>query len=133
MELLTDELRRQLPQIRKIHNPAQEDQWMIYAKFSTRTFYVAEGEQRGADYLLRGMLIAPQLKFASRFQISLSRLEGADWLRNRAGEMKTFDPIVGVLSSAPSPICASLYKQSPENRYGIAWLNQSRVAYACRD
>src|SRR4051812_454348 len=61
MELLTDELRLQLPPIRKIHNPAGEDQCMIYAKFLTGSskvvFYVAEGEVRNSDYLFWGLLI----------------------------------------------------------------------------
>jgi hypothetical protein len=79
MELLPDELRRQLPPIREIHS--DEGQCMIYAKlftFSGVAFYVAEGEQRGADYLLWGWLIAPQFRFSSRFQIPLSRLEGSN-------------------------------------------------------
>jgi hypothetical protein len=84
MELLPDELRRQLPQIRKIHSPSDENQCMIYAKFFTPhsgvTFYVAEGEQRHSDYLLWGLLIAPQYKFPSKFQISLQRLHTRDWL-----------------------------------------------------
>jgi len=75
MELLTDELRRQLPLIRKMHNPADENRRMIYAKFFTPhsgvAFFVAEGEQRNSDYLLWGLLIAPQFKFPSRFQITL--------------------------------------------------------------
>ena len=84
MELLTDELLRQLPLIRKIHNLAAEDQCMIYAKLFTPhsgvAFYVAEGEQRNSDYLLWGLLIAPQFKFPSRFQITLGRLQTKDWL-----------------------------------------------------
>ena len=88
MELLTDELRRQLPLIRKIHNPATEDQCMIYARFFTPSsgvvFYVAEGEQRNSDYLLWGLLIAPQFKFPSRFQITLGRLRTKDWLGQEA-------------------------------------------------
>src|SRR5947207_473776 len=84
MELLTDELRRQLPPIRKIHDLAGEGQCIIYAKFLTSrgevVFYVAEGEQRNSDYLLWGMLIAPQLKFPSKFQITLGRLETKDWV-----------------------------------------------------
>jgi len=81
MELLPDKLRRQLPPIRKIH--CDEGQYMIYAKlftYSGVTFYVAEGEERGADYMLWGLLVAPQFKFPSRFQIPLSRLEGSNWL-----------------------------------------------------
>jgi hypothetical protein len=81
MELLPDELRRQLPPIRKIHS--DEWQYMIYAKLFTYSgvaFYVAEGEQRDEDYLLWGLLIAPQFKFPSRFQIPLSRLESSNWL-----------------------------------------------------
>ena len=57
MELLPDDLRRQLPPIRKIHNPAAEGQCMIYARLFTQrsgvSFYVAEGEQRNTDYLGR--------------------------------------------------------------------------------
>jgi len=81
MELLPDDLRRQLPPIRGIH--PDDGQCMIYAKlftYSGAAFYVAEGEQRDEDYLLWGMLIAPQFKFPSRFQILLSRLEGSNWL-----------------------------------------------------
>ena len=82
MEFLDDELRRQLPQIRKIHS--NEWEYMIYAKLYTRftgvAFYVAEGEQRGVDYMLWGMLVAPQFKFPSRFQISVGRLLTPDWL-----------------------------------------------------
>jgi len=88
MELLPDELRRQLPVIRKIHVPSNEDQCMIYAKFFTPhsnvTFYVAEGEQRRSDYLLWGLLIAPQFKFPSKFQISLRRLQTTDWVGQEA-------------------------------------------------
>jgi hypothetical protein len=43
------------------------------------TFYVAEGQQWGRDYLLWGLLIAPQFKFPLRFQIPLSRLESSNW------------------------------------------------------
>ena len=57
---------------------------MIYAKFFTPrsgvTFFVAEGEPRDADYLLWGLLIAPQFRFPSRFQITLGRLQTEDWL-----------------------------------------------------
>ena len=84
MELLTDELRRQLPPIRKIHNPIEEEQCMIYGKFFTPrsgvTFYVAEGEQRNSEYVLWGLLIAPQFKFPLRFQIALDRLQTKNWL-----------------------------------------------------
>jgi hypothetical protein len=84
MELLTDELRRQLPSIRKLHNPADEDRCMIYARFFTlRTgvaFYVAEGEARQSDYLFWGLVTAPQFKFPSRFQITLGQLQTNDWL-----------------------------------------------------
>jgi hypothetical protein len=84
MELLTDELRQHLPLIRKMHNLADEDRSMIYAKFFTArsgvTFYVAEGEQRSSNYLFWGLLIAPQFKFSSRFQIKLGRLQTNDWL-----------------------------------------------------
>ena len=81
MELLPDELRRQLPPIHGIHS--DEGQCIIYAKLFTYSgvaFYVAEGEQQGADYLLWGLLVAPQFKFPSRFQIPLSRLESSNWL-----------------------------------------------------
>ena len=84
MELLPEELRRKLPPVRKIHNPAQDEQCMIYAKFFTPTsgvtFYVAEGEARNSDYLLWGLLIAPQHKFPLRFQMSVGRLQTKDWL-----------------------------------------------------
>jgi hypothetical protein len=57
---------------------------MIYAKLFTRysgvIFYVAEGEKSNSDYLLWGLLIAPQFKFPSRFQITLGRLQTGDWL-----------------------------------------------------
>ena len=83
MELLTDELRRQLHSIRKSHD-SMDAQYMIYAKFFTPTsgvtFYVAEGEQQQSDYLFWGLLIAPQFKFPVRLQITLSRLQGTDWL-----------------------------------------------------
>src|SRR5437762_9502009 len=69
MELLIDELRQQLPPIRKIHNPADDGLCMIYARFLTSsfdvTFYVAEGELRNSDYVFWGLLIAPQFKFPS--------------------------------------------------------------------
>jgi hypothetical protein len=75
---------KQLPPIRKIHNPAAEDHCIIYAKFfapkSGVTFYVAEGESRKSDYLFWGLLIAPQFKFPLRFQITLGRLRTTDWL-----------------------------------------------------
>lgn len=84
MELFDDELRRQLPLIHKQHNIAHEHMCMIYARlFAPRSgvsFYVAEGEQRGVDYVLWGFVVAPQFKFPSRFQISLSRLQTEDWL-----------------------------------------------------
>ena len=55
MELLPDELRRQLPLIRKQHNHADEDLCMISVKFFTPrsgvSFYVVEGEQRQTDYV----------------------------------------------------------------------------------
>src|SRR5262245_10456521 len=57
---------------------------MIYAKLYTKStgvaFYVAEGGQRGHDYVVWGMLVAPQFKFASKFQISLGKLSSSDWL-----------------------------------------------------
>ena len=84
MELLIDELRQQLPPIRKIHNPADDGLCMIYARFLTSsfdvTFYVAEGELRNSDYVFWGLLIAPQFKFPSKFQITLGRLQTKDWL-----------------------------------------------------
>ena len=84
MELLPDELRRQLPLIRKQHNHADEDFCMISVKFFTPhsgvSFYVAEGEQRHSDYVLWGFLVTPQLTFPSRFQITLGRLKTGDWL-----------------------------------------------------
>jgi hypothetical protein len=67
MELLPDKLRSQLPPIRKIHNPAEEEYCMIYARLFTPTsdvtFYVAEGEQQNPDFVLWGLLIAPRFKF----------------------------------------------------------------------
>jgi hypothetical protein len=82
MELLDDELLRQLPMIRKIH--LNERDYMIYAKLYTRftgvSFYVAEGEPQDNDYLLWGFLIAPQFKFPSKFEISMGRLATSDWL-----------------------------------------------------
>jgi hypothetical protein len=94
MELLPDELRQQLPPIREIH--PDEGQCIIYAKLFTYSgvaFYVAEGEQRGEAYLLWGLLIAPQFKFSSRFQISLSRLEGSNWLgKERCKRDEDFKP-----------------------------------------
>ena len=82
MELLDNELRRQLPTIRKIHS--NEWEYMIYAKLHTRStgvaFYVAEGEQRGCNYVLWGFLIAPEFKFPSKFQITVDRLSTSDWL-----------------------------------------------------
>jgi hypothetical protein len=82
MELLNDELRRQLPPIHKDHS--HEWHYMIYAKLYTRrsgvSFYVAEGEQHGQDFLLWGMLVAPQFKFPSKFQITVARLRTSDWL-----------------------------------------------------
>jgi hypothetical protein len=84
MELLTDELRRQLPPIRQIHYATDEDQRMIYGRFFTRrsgvSFYVAEGEPRQPDYLLWGFLLTPQYKFPLRFQITVARLQTKDWV-----------------------------------------------------
>ena len=84
MELLSDDLRRKLPAIRKIHNPVADDQCMIFAKLFTPTsgvtFYVAEGQPRGSDYLLWGLLIAPEFKFPLRFQMTVGRLQTKDWL-----------------------------------------------------
>ena len=84
MELLTDELRQQLPPIRKIHNPIEDEQCMIYAKVfapgSGVTFYIAEGEQHNSDYLVWGLLIAPNFKFPVRFQMTVGRLQTSDWL-----------------------------------------------------
>jgi hypothetical protein len=84
LELLTEELRRQLPPIRKNRYLSDEDSRMIYARFLTANsevvFYVAEGEQRESDYLFWGLLIVPQFRFPSRFQVMRSQLESADWL-----------------------------------------------------
>jgi hypothetical protein len=84
MELLPGELRRRLPPIRKIHTPADEGQCMIYAKLFTPntgvTFYVAEGEHRNADYVVWGLIIAPEFKFPLRFQMTIGRLQTEDWL-----------------------------------------------------
>ena len=83
MELLSDELRRQLPLIHKERNLADEDLCTIYARFFTAhsgvIFYVAEGEQRQADYVFWGFLVTPQYNFASRFEITLGRLQAGDW------------------------------------------------------
>jgi hypothetical protein len=74
VELLPDELRRQLPLIHKEHNLANEGLCMIYARFFTPhsgvSFYVAEGEQRTSDYVFWGFLVTPQYNFASRFEIT---------------------------------------------------------------
>jgi len=43
MELLPSELRRQLPPIRKIHNPAAEGLAMVYAKLLTHDTGVTMG------------------------------------------------------------------------------------------
>ena len=84
MELLPDELRRQLPLIHKEWNLADEDLCMIYARFFTPhsgvSFYVAEGEQRQADHVLWGFLVTPQFKFPSRFEIILWRFKTGDWI-----------------------------------------------------
>src|SRR5262245_50067536 len=84
MELLPSELRRKLPPIRKIHNPADDDQCMIYAKLFTPhtgvTFYVAEGEHRSVDYVVWGLIVAPQFKLPVGFQMALGRLQTKDWL-----------------------------------------------------
>jgi hypothetical protein len=44
------------------------------------SFYVAEGEHRNADYLVWGLIVAPQFKFPLRFQMTLGRLQTTDWL-----------------------------------------------------
>ena len=84
MELLPNRLQSQLPPIRKIHNPAEDEYCMIYAKLFTPTsgltFYVAEGEQQRPDFVLWGLLIAPQFKFPLRFQTTVGRLQTRDWL-----------------------------------------------------
>jgi hypothetical protein len=84
MELLTDDLRQQLPRIRTFHSPTDENQYVIYAKFFTPhsgvTFYVAEGEERKSDYLFWGFLIVPRFRFPSRFEITLRTLQSRDWL-----------------------------------------------------
>ena len=84
MTLLDDDLRRQLPPIRKFHNPADDEQRMIFAKvFAPKSgvaFYVAEGEPRNLDYMFWGLLITPQFKFPLRFQITVSRLQTKDWV-----------------------------------------------------
>ena len=84
MDLLTDELRRQLPMIHKHRNLGEEEFYMIYAKFfavsSGVAFYVAEGELRKGEYTFWGFLITRQFKFPSRFQITLGRLQSADWV-----------------------------------------------------
>jgi hypothetical protein len=109
--LLDDELRRQLPPIRKIHDPTGDEQLMMYAKFFTPTsgvtFYVAEGEQRDANYMFWGMLIAPQLKFPSQFQISLSRLQSTDWLGHEPCRRdENFQPVRwGDIERTPPPAC----------------------------
>src|SRR6476646_4939460 len=83
MALLPNEVRQQLPPIRKYHNPFDDHRCMIYARLYTPhsgvSFYVAEGEQRQGDYLLWGFLITPQFKFPSRFQMTLGGLYTTDW------------------------------------------------------
>ena len=85
MELLPEELRKQLPRIRGLDSPPLDAYRMIYARLFTEhtgvSFYVAEG-QPGEDpeYLLWGLLIAPQYKFPLRLLIRLSQIEGSDWL-----------------------------------------------------
>ena len=57
---------------------------MIYARLFTEhtgvSFYVAEGEHQDSEYLVWGLLIAPQFKFPLRFQIAISQLIRRDWL-----------------------------------------------------
>jgi hypothetical protein len=95
MELLTDELRRQLPPIRPIHN--QDGHCMIYARFFTPTsgvtFYVAEGEQGKSGYVFWGLLVAPQFKFPSRFKMTLGQLQTNDWIGHEPCQRDdTFQP-----------------------------------------
>ena len=97
MEPLPNELLRQLPPIREMHNPADEGRRMIFAKLHTRrtrvSFYVAEGERRGADYMLWGLLITPQWKFPMRFQITLGLLQTENWLGQEPCERdESFQP-----------------------------------------
>ena len=84
MELLPDELRQQLPLIRELHDPADKDGCIIYARLFTQhtgvSFYLAEGEQRQSHYLLWGLLISPQFKSPLPFQIAVSQLMRRDWL-----------------------------------------------------
>src|ERR1044072_4017043 len=84
MELLPDELRQELPLIRKVHDSGNESQCIIYARLFTPhtgvNFYLAEGEQGQSDYLLWGLLISPQFKIFLPFQIGLSQLRSSDWL-----------------------------------------------------
>jgi hypothetical protein len=84
MQILPHKVRRQLPPIRKIHNPAEDEYCMIYAKLFTPTsgvtFYVAEGEQQNQDFVVWGLVIAPLFKFPLRFEITLGRLQTRDWL-----------------------------------------------------
>jgi hypothetical protein len=87
-ELLTEELRRQLPPIRQSRYLADEDSRMIHARFFTANsgvvFYVAEGEPRELDYMFWGLLIVPQFKFPLRCQLMRSQLESTDWLGQEA-------------------------------------------------
>ena len=114
MVLLTDELRQQLPLIRTIHTVADEGRRMIYARFFTQntgvSFYVAEGEQRNADYLLWGLLIAPRYKFPLRFQITVSRLTRHDWVgmepcrRDEQFEPACWDAVERTIPSLRQPL-----------------------------
>ena len=99
VELLTEELRRQLPPIRKNRYLADEESCMIHARFFTANsgvvLYVAEGEQRELDYLFWGLLIIPQFKFPLRFQLMRSQLESADWLGQEACRRdESFQPAI---------------------------------------
>ena len=99
MELLSDDLRQQLPAIRTFRSANDQDQCMIHAKFLTPhsgvTFYVAEGEQRAADYLFWGLLTAPRFRFPARFEITLRRLQSNDWLGQEPCERdEDFQPAV---------------------------------------
>ena len=114
MELLTDELRRQLPLIHKEHAPVEERFCMIYARFFTASsgvsFYVAEGERWKEEYFFWGFLIAPQFKFPSRFQIALGRLQTRDWLgqepcqRDESFQPAPWGTVEGTIANLRQPL-----------------------------
>ena len=99
VELLTKVLRRQLPPICRSRYLPDEDSRMIHARFFTPNsgvvFYVAEGEPRGSDYLFWGLLVVPQFRFPSRFQLMRSQLTSQDWLGQEPCQRdESFQPTV---------------------------------------